>query len=220
MRHLKTALNAGPVHGNCSYKTKMKNLRRIIMSISLLTSLFANAQMRADMTDELLYDYAVGKISTEIDDLLHDILKTYAPTPEIEAQINAIQKKKSLQAMFDRMDEKTSKVPAAFVACVSSDYFDENLKKQVTVSGMGTLVKRDKELFLITASHVTQGQNIRITDSDKKTYTVKATQRLANVEQDIEILALNGDSSGALNYDSQLRKIRSNVFSLEATLKR
>ena|GEM_PF-5901094 len=190
------------------------------MSISLLTSLFAHAQMRPDMTDELLYDYAVGKIAVEIDDLQQDILKTYAPTPEIAAQIGEIQKKKSLQAMFDRMDEKTKKVPAAFVAKVSSDYFDENLKKQVTVSGMGTLVKRDNELFLISASHVTQGQNIRVTDSDKKVYTLKPNQRLANVEQDIEILSLDGDPSGALNYDKQLKKIRSNVFSLKPTLEK
>lgn len=197
----------------CLRISMMKSIYGQLVAFLLLFS--ASFSPAANMTDELICEYAIGQVATEIDQVLRDIIDTYAPNENARNNIRTIQDNKGTKAFFNRIDDKTKLTTTPFVVRVTSDYFDESLKKWVTVTGMGTVIHNGSKLLLVSASHVTQGKNLKIFRDDGFIYNFLEGKRLANVEQDLEVLELdNKNGSSHLFYDSSIGKIRSVEYDL------
>jgi hypothetical protein len=105
--------------------------------------------------------------------------------------------------------------PAPFMANVESDYFDEGLKTWVRVSGMGTLVTINGNLALLSATHVTQGQRLRIRDTNGVVIPMIPSQRLANVDDDIELILLKDSRKSTFSYDEKMKVFRTDFVNLQ-----
>ncbi|MFS4459388.1 hypothetical protein [Bdellovibrio sp. HCB2-146] len=86
---------------------------------------------------------------------------------------------------------------APFLARIQSSYYDEATKKWETVQGLGSFVKVKIDGVIrsavITVSHLTQGQQLRIYDTKNRLVSIQPGMRLANVDKDVELIILKDD---------------------------
>jgi hypothetical protein len=178
----------------------------------ILSLILSGGISHAETAIELQGDDAFFAVSDELNQLNTDVDKALATSETARKNLFSIYGPKSKQAAFGRMDPESQLKAAPFLARVGSDYFDEVTKKWMTVSGMGTLVtlsfKNDQgqtkqQLAVLTASHVSQGTRLRVKDVNGRNLPVMPGLRLANVDEDVEIIFLQGDAKSALSYDEK-----------------
>lgn len=187
----------------------MSKISRFFIILSILLS---GTSSFAETAVEIVADNAFYSIAAKLDQLNTDVSRTLAPNETAHINMFNIFGNKGRQAYFDRLDENSKVKAAPFLARVASDYFDEVTKKWLTVSGMGTLVTLNvkdaqgamkPQLALLTASHVSQGTRLRVRDVSGRILPLVPGKRLANVDQDVEIIFLQGSLPSGLNFDEK-----------------
>jgi hypothetical protein len=187
----------------------MSKISRVLIIIGLI---LGGSLGLAETAVEIVADNAFYNIASKLDQLNTDVSRALAPSETAHINLFNIFGNKGRQAYFDRLDQNSKIKAAPFLARVASDYFDEVTKKWLTVSGMGTLVTLNvkdaqgvmkPQQALITASHVSQGTRLRVRDVSGRILPLVPGKRLANVDQDVEIVFLQGNVPSGLNFDEK-----------------
>jgi uncharacterized protein YutD len=135
-----------------------------------------------------------------ISEIFYKALGVLNSNPKVQAPIEKLMKRE-WKPFFDHYEDRQPD----FVVRIKSAYWDESTKSWLNVVGMGTLISFDSKLALLTASHVSQGQKLRIQDSKGRLISVVAGERLADVSDDLELIVLRDDRSAQYTFDEALK---------------
>jgi hypothetical protein len=80
----------------------------------------------------------------------------------------------------------------AQIVAVSSSYSDEFNQKKISLKARGALLRYRERFLILTASHVSQGSDLRISTQGE---TLKIVGRAADIHSDIELIEVNQPSS-------------------------
>ncbi len=105
---------------------------------------------------------------------------------------------------------------APYLVRIESTYFDESTGKAERMQGIGSVVMIPIETkpgeftdfpALVTVSHLTHGQKLQIKTQEGKPLVIHPGARLANVDDDVEIIFLKHSIETPMTYDSRLKMI-------------
>ena len=129
-----------------------------------------------------------------------------------------------VMALIERGNGKPviRKKTAPFLVRIQSSYYDEGTKKWNVVQGLGSLVGLkigDREYSgVLSVSHLTQGQQLRIYDGNGELLPILPGYRYANIDEDVEIILLKDRVETSLNYvrssNSKVGFFSSTIFDL------
>jgi hypothetical protein len=198
-------------------------MMKVLKNFVILSLIVMGATSYAETAIEIQGDEAFYQVAARLDDLWSDATGFLVTSDAAHKNLFNIYGFKGKRAFFGRVEESSKLKTASFLARVASDYYDETSKKWMSVSGMGTLVSVNlknsqgqmvQQLAVLTASHVSQGTRLRIEDSEGHKLPIIPGLRLANVDEDVEIIFLQGQMSSTLSFDERTQMFTSKNFDL------
>lgn len=189
-----------------------KVMKKSIISMVLSVLVFSN-QLYAQSSDFRTGNYDYSKLNKDpemIEQQDYEFLTVLASGDKVlrENLMQMIQKnyrKRSAPVIRNKT--------APYLARVQSSYYDEATKKWETIQGLGSFVKVNlagaERTALLSVSHLTQGQQLRIYDSENHLVAIQPGMRLANINKDVELIVLKDD------VDTPLRDSEYGLFMTE-----